>query len=147
MQQILFGIFLIIVNPFVFDRYFLVLIPLAMFLFLRLSDYKINPKMIIIFILLEGFISFDFSSEFISRQNKIWELGNYASEKFDVDKNLIRADHAWNSFHNVNLNDYEYQILFGDAACKSCNNLIIGPFESGKFLTKSKIVLIKNEKL
>ena len=147
LYSLLFGIFLIIVNPFVFDRYFLVLIPLAMFLFLRLSDYKINPKMIIIFILLEGFISLDFSLEFISRQNKIWELGNYASEKFDINKNLIRADHAWNSFHNVNLNDYEYQILFGDAACKSCNNLIMGPFESGKFLTKSKIVLIKNEKL
>ncbi len=141
--SLLFGIFLIIVNPFVFDRYILILIPIAMFLLLKLSDYKINSKILIIFIVLEGFISLDFSSEFISRQNIIWELGNTTSESFGIEKKLIRADHAWNSLYNVNLSDYRYEIRFDDENCASCKNPIMGPFQSGKFLTKSKIVLIK----
>lgn len=145
--SLLFGIFLIIVNPFVFDRYLLILLPIAMFLLLKLSDYKINPKILIIFILLEGFVSSDFSSEFISRQNRIWELGSKASEKFGIEKKLIRADHAWNSLYDVSLSNYKYEIRFDDEECNSCDNPIMGPFQSGKFLTKSKIVLITNEKL
>lgn len=138
--SLLFGIFLIIVNPFVFDRYILILLPIAMFLLLKLSDYKINPKILIIFIVLEAFISLDFSSEFIMRQNKIWEIGNMVNKEFNIEKKFIRADHAWNSLYNVSLNNYEYEIRFDD-------NKSMEAFESGKFFIKSKIILIKNEKL
>lgn len=143
--SLVIGVFLILVNPFVFDRYLLILFPFIILLFVKLSDFHVNRKFLLVFLFFQLLISIDYSSEFLLRQRIIWDIGHSFSDKLQINRSQIKSDHAWNSYYSVPSKDYLYQIRFYTLDCHKCKDSLLGPYDAGLFFTKSKIVLIKND--
>ncbi len=68
---ILVGLILIIGTPIIFDRYLLIFIPIAIFFFIKLNDYKVNIYAVSLFLFAQALISIDFGIEFVNRQKLI----------------------------------------------------------------------------
>lgn len=145
--------FMLVLGGGLYDRYFLPLIPVTI-LFISSIDNKIHlisKSLIITFLFLVSFYSYNFAMDFVVLNNKMWEIGNKLYLEQNVAKDLVSAGNGWNRTYLSKTLRYKYVFFFGprseDKELSCCFKLkeTIEVFYPFNFFKDPKIYLYKRE--
>ena len=103
-------LFLMLVTETYYDRYIAVIIPITILYLISISEgIRIHTKVfLVLFLLFLGFLSYQFSADFILVNKYIWNRSLELVEKEGVDPRFIQGANAWKL---VNRN-YEREYLY-----------------------------------
>lgn len=111
---IMIGFVLIVGTPFVFDRYLLVFIPVVILYLLRVNRYKFRISFLVIFLVIQAFISLDYGLEYMNRQKLIWDKSVEIRDTENIPPEKIISSHAWNKYYKSNFNDAMYWFRYSN---------------------------------